>query len=366
MAASRAAAWLRSGSRRRGSSANAAPAAALPGEAEPPLLLRLGAGKHRPLRDPDAAALRTRRDLGHARLRIAFALALLAHRRRWLRPPLLAGTGILYAIPSIAFFLLLLPITGRGRDTAIIALTAYTLQIIYRNTVPASTTFPTRSNDAARGMGMTERQILWKVELPMALPEIIAGLRIATVSTVAIATLAVFAGGGGLGTQILGEADLSFPTAIVIAVGIVIAMALAFDAILLTIQPTRPLATGEGVMICSPMPLVASFGGAIEFIFSPQTSNVTGGKKVGGIDQVIELALTQLELTSWRGPGASDRPSRWPLLRPPGRRRTVAVGLGNAGRPSPSWRLIALIAAVIGVGLFTLTSPWRSSASRRS
>ena len=64
---------------------------------------------------------------------IAFALALLAHRRRWLRPPLLAGTGVLYTIPSIAFFFLLLPITGRGRDTAIIALSAYTLQIIYRN-----------------------------------------------------------------------------------------------------------------------------------------------------------------------------------------------------------------------------------------
>ena len=167
---------------------------------------------------------------------IAFALAILGHRIHWLRPPLLGATGVLFAIPSIAFFLLLLPITGRGTETAIIALTAYTLQIIYRNTVLGLDNVPASVKDAARGMGLTRRQILWKVEVPMAVPEIIAGLRIATVSTVAIATLAVFAGGGGLGTQILGEANLKFPTTIVIAGAIVILMALCFDAILLTIQ----------------------------------------------------------------------------------------------------------------------------------
>jgi osmoprotectant transport system permease protein len=167
---------------------------------------------------------------------VAFALALLAHRRRWLRPPLLAGTGVLYAIPSIAFFLLLLPITGRGRETAIIALSAYTLQIIYRNVTVGLTNVPESSKDAARGMGMTERQILWRVELPLATPEIVGGLRIATVSTVAIATLAVFAHAGGLGTQIFTEANLHFPTTIILAGGIAIVMALSFDAILLTIQ----------------------------------------------------------------------------------------------------------------------------------
>jgi osmoprotectant transport system permease protein len=167
---------------------------------------------------------------------VAFALALLAHRRRWLRPPLLAGTGVLYAIPSIAFFLLLLPITGRSRETAIIALSAYTLQIIYRNVTVGLDNVPESAKDSARGMGMTNRQILWRVELPLATPEIIGGLRIATVSTIAIATLAVFAGAGGLGTQILGEGNLHFPTTILIAGGIVVAMAFFFDAILLTIQ----------------------------------------------------------------------------------------------------------------------------------
>jgi osmoprotectant transport system permease protein len=167
---------------------------------------------------------------------IAFALALLARRLSWLRPPLLAGTGILFAIPSIAFFLLLLPITGRGKETAIIALSAYTLQIIYRNVMIGLDNVSAAVKDAARGMGLTDRQILWKVEIPLAIPEIVAGLRIATVSTVAIATLAVFAGGGGLGTQIYQGGNLHFTTSIVLAGGIAIAMALSFDAILLLVQ----------------------------------------------------------------------------------------------------------------------------------
>jgi osmoprotectant transport system permease protein len=161
---------------------------------------------------------------------VAFALALLAHRFHLLQWPFLAGTGALFAIPSLAFFLLLLPITGRGRETAIIALSAYTLQIIYRNIMSGLANVPESAKDAARGMGFTERQILWKVELPLALPEIVGGLRIATVSTVAIATLAVFAHAGGLGTQIFSEANLTFPTAIILAGVIAILMALAFEA----------------------------------------------------------------------------------------------------------------------------------------
>jgi osmoprotectant transport system permease protein len=166
---------------------------------------------------------------------IAFALALLAHRRRWLQPPLLAATGALYTIPSIAFFFLLLPITGRGRDTAIIALSAYTLQIIYRNTMVGLANVPASTKDAARGMGLTNRQILWKVELPLATPEIVAGLQIATVSTVAIATLAVFAGGGGLGEPIL-KGGIDFKTNLIIAGGIAFLIAVAFGLILFGVQ----------------------------------------------------------------------------------------------------------------------------------
>jgi osmoprotectant transport system permease protein len=167
---------------------------------------------------------------------VAFALSLLAHRTRWLQPPLLAATGILYTVPSIAAFFLLLPITGLGRTTAIIALAVYTLQIIYRNTILGLSNVPGSVKEAARGMGLTERQILWRVELPLAVPEIVAGLRIAIVSTVAIATLAVFIGGGGLGTQIYGGGNLTFPTSIIIAAVIVIVMAMALDAVLLAAQ----------------------------------------------------------------------------------------------------------------------------------
>lgn len=167
---------------------------------------------------------------------IAFALALIAHRTRWLQPPLLTATGVLYTIPSIAFFFLLLPLTGFGRDTAIIVLAAYTLQIIYRNTILGLNNVPASVKDAARGMGFTERQILWKVELPLAIPEIIAGLRVAVVSTIAIATLVVFIDAGGLGTQIYGESNLTFPTTVIIAMAIVMSMAFLFDLVLLAVQ----------------------------------------------------------------------------------------------------------------------------------
>ena len=112
-------------------------------------------------------------------------------------PPVLGFTGVLYTVPSIAFFFLLLPITGFGLDTAMIPLSAYTLQIIFRNTLVGLANVPDGAKDAGRGMGMTEQQLLWRVELPLAAPEIVAGLRIATVSTVAIATLAFLAGAGG-------------------------------------------------------------------------------------------------------------------------------------------------------------------------
>jgi osmoprotectant transport system permease protein len=166
---------------------------------------------------------------------IAFALALIAHRTRWLQPPLLTATGVLYTIPSIAFFFLLLPVTGFGRDTAIIVLSAYTLQIIYRNTMLGLNNVPPAAKDAARGMGFTPRQILWKVELPLALPEIIAGLRVATASTIAIATLVVLISAGGLGTEMYGS-NFNFPTAILIAVAIIALMVLAFDLLFLTVQ----------------------------------------------------------------------------------------------------------------------------------
>jgi osmoprotectant transport system permease protein len=113
-------------------------------------------------------------------------------------------------------------------------LTAYNLQIIYRNIVAGLANVPESAKDSGRGMGMTPRQLFWRVEVPLSIPEIVAGVRIATVSTVAIATLAVFAGGGGLGEQIV--SDITFKTGVLTTSALAIGMAIAFDALLVLAQ----------------------------------------------------------------------------------------------------------------------------------
>lgn len=165
---------------------------------------------------------------------IAFALALVAHRRRWLVGPIIGVTGVLYTLPSIAVFFLLQPITGRGAVTALIALTAYTLLILFRNVIAGLENVPPEARDAARGMGFTDRQVLWRVEIPLAMPEIVAGLRIASTTTVGLATLAFFAGAGGLGGQIF--ADITFKSNVVVAGGLCLLLAIAFDLSLLGVQ----------------------------------------------------------------------------------------------------------------------------------
>ena len=165
---------------------------------------------------------------------IAFVLALVAHRRRWLVAPITQVTGILYTIPSLSFFFLLLPITGRGNTTAIIALTAYTLLILFRNIVDGLDGVPEESRDAGRGMGLTGRQLLWRVELPLALPAIMAGLRIAATTTVGLAALATYAGAGGLGDQMASQKE--FISNVAVGGALCVVMAIALDAILLIVQ----------------------------------------------------------------------------------------------------------------------------------
>jgi osmoprotectant transport system permease protein len=171
---------------------------------------------------------------------IAFGLAILAHKRRWLTGPITAVTGTLYTIPSVAAFFLLLPITGRGNLTAIVALTSFTLLILFRNITTGLRNVPVDAVDAARGMGMTDNQILRQVELPLALPEILAGVRIAFTTTVGLATLAFFAGGGGLGEQIYsskaGTGGLFFKSNVVVAGGLAVLLAAAGDLIILSGQ----------------------------------------------------------------------------------------------------------------------------------
>jgi osmoprotectant transport system permease protein len=165
---------------------------------------------------------------------IAFALALIAHRRHWLTGPIIGVTGILYTIPSLALFAILIPLTGFGFTTALIPLTAYTLLILFRNIVAGLANVPQEARDAAQGMGFTDRQLLWKVELPLALPEIFAGLRVATTTNVGLAALAFYAGAGGLGQQIL--SDIAFKSNILVAGVLCVLLAFVLDLMLLGMQ----------------------------------------------------------------------------------------------------------------------------------
>jgi osmoprotectant transport system permease protein len=165
---------------------------------------------------------------------IASALALVAHRRRWLVGPITNVTGILYTIPSVAAFFLLLPLTGRGKDTAIIALVSYTLLILFRNMMDGLDSVPEEARDAGRGMGLTGRQLLWRVELPLALPAILAGLRVATTTTVGLTALVFFAGAGGLGEVINNQ--LAFKSDVVMAGLLCVLLAAVLDGLILLTQ----------------------------------------------------------------------------------------------------------------------------------
>ena len=135
---------------------------------------------------------------------IALPLGVFAYRHRWSYGPITAVTGILYTIPSLALFAFLLPYTGlRGIWTAEIGLVGYTLLILIRNVVAGLAGVPADAKETAEGMGYSRRQLLWRVELPLALPVIMAGVRLATVTTVGLVTVTAVIGKGGLGRFIL-------------------------------------------------------------------------------------------------------------------------------------------------------------------
>ena len=167
---------------------------------------------------------------------LAFALALLSHRVRVIDQPIAIAAALIYTIPSIAAFLVLLPLYGVSTTTIVIPLTGYSLVILYPNIVAGLRAAPPDVLEAARGMGLTPGQVLARVELPLALPAIIGGLRIAVVSTVSIATIAAFIGGKGLGGPIFLalQEPTPFRTEIYSAGGLVVALALACDLVLVS------------------------------------------------------------------------------------------------------------------------------------
>jgi osmoprotectant transport system permease protein len=169
---------------------------------------------------------------------ISFLLALIGFRWGFANPPLGVFTDFLYTLPAIALFEILVPITGLTRTTIEIPLVAYTLFILYRNTLAGLRAVPDEVLESARGMGFTRLQTFFRVELPLAVPSIVAGLRIATVSTISIATIAAFIVAQGLGGPIFDalEAPDIFKTELLAAGALVILLALVADALLALLQ----------------------------------------------------------------------------------------------------------------------------------
>jgi osmoprotectant transport system permease protein len=170
---------------------------------------------------------------------ISTTLALIAYRRRWLERPVLIVTSILYTIPSLALFELLAPLPGFGlsRTTAEVALVSYTLLIMFRNTLTGLREVPVEVRDAASGMGMGPMRSLLRVELPLAAPAIIAGLRIATVTVISLATVASLIDNEGLGVPILTAiSNEVFKTELITAGALAVGLALVADGSLVIAQ----------------------------------------------------------------------------------------------------------------------------------
>ncbi len=167
---------------------------------------------------------------------IAFALAVLGLRVPALLPPITWVTGILYTIPSLALFALLVPYTGLSLLTAEIGLVGYTLLILIRNIVSGIRAVPAEVRDAAAGMGYTPRQIFWRIELPLALAVIFAGIRVATITTIGLVTVTALIGQGGLGYLILIGIQLFFSTPLILGATLSVALAVLADAALVLVQ----------------------------------------------------------------------------------------------------------------------------------
>ncbi|MBO1333859.1 ABC transporter permease [Streptomyces sp. VRA16 Mangrove soil] len=167
---------------------------------------------------------------------VSFPLALLARRGKAFAGPVLGVTTVLYSIPSLAMFSLLLPLFGLSVSLVITGLVLYSLTILVRNIVAGLQAVPEEAREAARGMGYGPLRLLWEVELPLALPALLAGVRIATVSTVALTTVGAIVDYGGLGTLILDGLDSDFKAQVLTASVLCVLLAVLADLLLLGVQ----------------------------------------------------------------------------------------------------------------------------------
>ncbi|MFI6770967.1 ABC transporter permease [Streptomyces sp. NPDC050355] len=169
-------------------------------------------------------------------LLIAFPLALLARHRRGAAGPVLGLTTVLYTVPSLAMFALLTPVFGVSAAVVVTGLVLYSLTILVRNILAGLQAVPAEVREAARGMGYGPARLLFEVELPLALPAVVAGLRIATVSTVAMTTVGSVVGYGGLGNLIASGMEGFFKAEVLTASVLCVLLALAADVLLMGLQ----------------------------------------------------------------------------------------------------------------------------------
>lgn len=169
-------------------------------------------------------------------LLVAFPLALLARARPGFAGPVLGLTTLLYTIPSLAMFSLLLPVFGLSAALVVTGLVLYSLTILVRNILAGLDAVPAEVREAARGMGYGTWRLFREVELPLALPALMAGLRIATVSTIALTTVGALVGKGGLGNLIDEGVQTTFKAQVLTASVICVLLAVAADLLLLGAQ----------------------------------------------------------------------------------------------------------------------------------
>jgi osmoprotectant transport system permease protein len=167
---------------------------------------------------------------------ISVAAALYAFSHNWFASGFLGFSTFLYTIPSLAFFLMFVPITGLSLLTIEIGLISYTLLLLFRNTLTGLRTVPRSAVEAAEGMGLTPNQILFRIRLPLALPSIMAGVRIAAVTVISLATIAASVAPLGLGKPIFDAIHTVFDTELVAAAVLTIVLALVTDVIVVGIQ----------------------------------------------------------------------------------------------------------------------------------
>lgn len=188
-------------------------------------------------------------------LAVATVLSIVGLRWRWSLGPITWVTGVLYTIPSLALFVILVPVFGVGdQRTALLPLAGYTLLVLVRNIVAGVDGVPPAVRDAADGMGFGRWRRLATVEVPLALPAIVAGIRIATVTTVGLVTITAFVGFGGLGDQIEAGLDRDFATQVTVGGVLSMVLALAFDVVLIVVE--RALTPWRRTRLASPEPLL--------------------------------------------------------------------------------------------------------------